>query len=329
MRSPWVWRGAALTARRRARDDGGMHDAPAPPLPDTRHLALRSAVLRACREFFWSAGFVEVETPVRVAAPAPELHIDAPPAGGAWLRTSPELEMKQLLAAGCDRIFQIGPCFREGERGRRHNPEFTLLEWYRTPADYRDILRDCEELVRFVVRRVAGGQLTRAGRAIDVFAPWPRLTVRQAFLECAGWDPVAAFDADRFDSDLVGKVEPALPPDRPCVLRDYPAAAAALARLKPDDPAVAERWEVYIGGLELANAYSELTDAAAQRARFAACTAERRQAGRAVYPPAEGFLHALERGLPPCGGIALGVDRLVMLLADAADIDAVRPFCQG
>ena len=296
--------------------------------PSPRNLALRSSALRACREYFWSAGFVEAETPVRIPAPAPELHINAPASGDHWLRTSPELHMKRMLAAGCDRIFQIGPCFREGERGRRHAPEFTMLEWYRAPGDYADIQRDCEGLVRYVVRRVTGGSvLTRDGRTIDVSAPWQQLTVRKAFQLHAGWDPVAAYDADRFDGDMVNKVEPALPCDCPCILTDYPAAAAALARLKPDDPAVAERWELYLGGLEIANAYSELTDAAAQRARFTACNAERRKAGRAAYPLDEPFLTALQHGLPPCGGIALGVDRLAMLLCGAQTIDEVRAFC--
>jgi lysyl-tRNA synthetase class 2 len=302
-------------------------------------LALRSRALRAIREWFWSAGFAEVETPVRVAAPAPEVHIDALPAGDAWLRTSPELEMKRLLAAGAGRIFQIGPCFRAGERGRRHNPEFTLLEWYRSPGDADAVLRDCEELLRHVVRQAGRGTLARNGRTIDLSAPWPRLAVRQAFRDFAGWDPVAAYDADRFDLDLVNKVEPSLPADRPCVLTGYPAAAAALARLKPDgeteerkgverDP-IADRWELYIGGLELANAYGELTDAAEQRRRFAAWREQRRRAGRPDYPPAEAFLAALEAGMPPCGGIALGVDRLVMLLAGAETIAGVRPFCEG
>jgi len=298
------------------------------PMPSLRNLAIRSQILQAIREFFFSAGFLEVETPVRIPTPAPEPYIDAPASGGAWLRTSPELHMKRMLASGCDRLFQIGPCFREGERGRRHVPEFTMLEWYRSPGDYDDIRRDCEELLRHVIRRVTGGGVIRfAGRTSDVAAPWHRLTVREAFQRHAGWDPVAAFDANRFDRDLVARIEPALPMDRPCVLTDYPAEAAALARLKPGNPAVAERWEVYVGGLELANAYSELTDAASQRARFVACNAARVQAGHPAYPLDESFLAALARGLPPCGGIALGVDRLAMLLCEADSIDEVRPFC--
>ncbi len=294
-----------------------------------QNIPIRSRVLRAVREFFYASGFAEVETPVRIAAPALETYIDAPPSGSAWLRASPELQMKRLLAAGCDRIFQLGPCFRTGECGSRHNPEFTLLEWYRARADYTDILRDTEALVTHVFTSVTGAPaFAYRGQTVSLNRPWHCLTVRQAFLNWAGWDPVAAWDSERFDTDLVTKVEPNLPRDKPCVLTDYPAPAASLARLKPHQPEVAERWEVYIGGLELANAYSELCDAAAQRARFLEAAAARRALGKDVYPLDEPFLRALEDGLPPCGGIALGVDRLVMLVCDAPDIDDVRPFCQ-
>ncbi len=299
-------------------------------VPTREFLAVRSRALTAIRGFFIARGFLEIETPVRIPAPAMELHIDAPPAGpGHWLRTSPELHMKRLLAAGCERIFQMGPCFREGERGARHNPEFTMLEWYRAHSGSDEILEDTEALVRHVAQAARGGTtlMGPGGGTVDLAPPWQVLTVREAFLTWAGWDPVAAYDPDRFDLDLVNRVEPALPRDRPVVLSDYPAAAAALARLKPGDPAVAERWELYIGGLEIANAYGELTDPQVQRARFYACAEARRALGRDVYPLDEAFLGALEAGLPPSGGIALGVDRLVMLLCGAKAIEEVRPFC--
>ncbi len=293
------------------------------------NLQIRSQVLRAVRDFFYARDFTEVETPVRIPAPALETHIDAPPSGRAWLRASPELHMKRLLAAGCERIFQLGPCFRAGECGSRHNPEFTLLEWYRTESDYTDMLRDTEALVAHVFQTVTGRtRFTYRGVDIDLSRPWHIHTVRQAFMQWAGWDPVARWDADRFDIDLVEKVEPALPQDKPCVLTDYPAPAASLARLKLHDPRVAERWEVYVGGLELANAYSELCDHAAQRERFLEAAEARRRLGKEVYPLDEPFLAALGRGMPPCGGIALGIDRLVMLACDARDIADARPFCQ-
>ena len=302
---------------------------PPPTIPPLPILETRSRVLRAVRDFFYGEGFIETETPIRVPAPALETHIDAPPSGDAWLRTSPELHMKRLLAAGCPRIFQMGACFRERECGSRHNPEFTLLEWYRAQADYLDILRDTEQLL-LTVFAVLGhsGAFPFQGQLIDLAAPWPRITVRDAFVKWAGWDPVTDWDSDRFDTDLLAHVEPALPRDRPCVLIDYPAPAAALARLNPTDANVAERWEVYVGGYEIANAYSELCDAAAQRTRFEEAAERRRQLGRTVYPIDEPFLYALEQGVPPCGGIALGIDRLVMLACDKMDIADIRPFCQ-
>jgi len=291
-------------------------------------LVTRSRVLQAIRRFFNERSFLAVETPVRIPAPALELNIDAEPAGGWFLRTSPELHMKRLLAAGYGRIFQMGPCFRMGERGQRHHPEYTMLEWYRTGVGSDDILADTRELIRAVVSDVTGGAagFRYQGRDIRVDRDWAVLTVEEAYQRWAGWNPVTEFDPDRFDLDMVNRIEPALPRDRPVVLTDYPAPVAALARRRPERPEVAERWELYLGGLELANAYGELTDAAEQRARFEDCAVERAGLGKAVYPLDEPFLAAMEAGLPPCGGIALGVDRLAMLLADATDIRAVRPF---
>lgn len=293
-------------------------------------LQLRSRLLHATRSFFHERGFTEVETPVRLTTPALETHIDAEPAGDHWLRTSPELHMKRLLAAGhsmrvasLEKIFQLGPCFRRGERGDRHHPEYTMLEWYRTNADYTDILADTKALIAHLAGE--SNSIVYQGQRIDLLPRWERITVQDAFVRWAGWDPVAAWDEDRFNLDLVEKVEPAMPRDVPVVLTDYPAPAAALARRKPDHPRVAERWELYIAGLELANAYSELTDAAEQRARFEETAKQRRARGKEVYPIDEEFLSALSQ-MPPSGGIALGFDRLAMLFADAATLDGVMAF---
>jgi elongation factor P--(R)-beta-lysine ligase len=290
-------------------------------------LSLRSAVLRAIRGFFFSRDYIEVETPVRLAAPALEEHIDAIPAEGQYLRTSPELHLKRLLSEGFPRLFELGPCFRKDERGALHNPEFTMLEWYRTEAGYEDILEETRELLCHVAATVLGAsRFEYDGHSVELDAAWEVLTVRDAFRQHAGWDPVADPDPDRFDIDLVTRVEPALERTRPAVLKDYPAALGALARLKPEDPSVAERWELYVAGIELANAFGELVDAGEQRERFRQCAGKRRAAGKEVYPLDEEFLKALARGLPPCAGIALGVDRLVMLLSGARNIAQVRAF---
>ena len=217
-------------------------------------------------------------------------------------------------------------CFRKGERGRLHNPEFTMLEWYRTGADYRQMLRDTEALVLTLASRLKIGMtLNYQGQAIDLTPPWPDLSVRQAFLKSAGWDPIAHYDAALFDDDMAIRVIPAFAPHRPTILSDFPREAASLSRLKPGDPTVAERAEVFIAGLELANAYSELADSAEQRRRFREESAqiEREQGRRAALP--ERFLTSLAR-LPDCGGIALGVDRLMMLFSDTDTIDDVLAF---
>jgi lysyl-tRNA synthetase class 2 len=235
--------------------------------------------------------------------------------------------MKRLLAAGYARLFQLGPCFRRGERGALHNPEYTMLEWYRAGADGRAILADTTELVQAACRAVHGEPaFVCRGRRVELAPPWEVLRVRDAFRRWAGWDPVARYDAERFEHDLVHKVEPAFPADRPVVLMGYPAEAAAMSRLDPAEPGTAERWELYLGGVELVNAFTELTDAAEQRRRLEQWAAERRAAGREVYPLDEAFLAALEAGLPPAGGAALGVDRLVMLLAGETSLDRVLPF---
>ena len=276
-----------------------------------RNLKIRSDITFAIRGFFHARGYLEVETPVRIPAPALETHIDAEPAGEWFLRTSPELHMKRMLAAGYKKIFQIGPCFRRGERGDRHHPEYTMLEWYRTGTDYMGILDETRDLLACV------------GIAPD---HWLVISVSDAFKHHAGWDPAQHFDADRFDLDLVEKVEPALPHDRPVVLIDYPIAAAAFARAKQDAPHLAERWELYLKGVEIANAYSELTDAREQEKRFHAAAQARAKTGKPVYPIDQAFMAAIKKGLPECGGIALGIDRLIMVLAGGSSLDDVIAF---
>jgi lysyl-tRNA synthetase class 2 len=290
------------------------------------NLKRRALILEFIRAFFKKQGFLEVDTPIRVPAIAPEPFIVPSQSEDWFLAASPELHMKRLLAAGYDRIFQFSHCFRKNERGRWHNPEFTMLEWYRQGADYLKIIQDTERLVLTVAKKLGLKKTIKyLGQEIDISLPWPRITVSDAYIAAAGWDPVVENDPLKFDMDFVAKVLPALSPNRPAVLMDYPASQASLARLKPDNPLIAERAEVFIGGLELANAYSELVDAKEQASRFREAIEQIRRERGQTMPMPEKFLEAVAH-LPECGGIALGIDRLVMLFCDAAAIDDVIPF---
>jgi elongation factor P--(R)-beta-lysine ligase len=290
------------------------------------NLQRRAFIYQTIRTFFNGQGFLEVETPIRSPAIAPEKEIIPIESEGWFLSTSPELYMKRLLAAGYDKIFQFNRCFRKGERGLHHNPEFTLLEWYRRNADYTQMMQDTENLVAAVAAALGMGKTLRyQQRSIDLSLPWERLTVSDAFIKWAGWDPVADPDVRRFDEDTVLKVIPNLNPLRPTFLLDYPAPMASLARLKPGNSRVAERVELFIGGLELCNAYSELTNQPEQRLRFREEIEQIKMAQHRIAPMPEKFLDAVKY-LPECAGNALGIDRLVMLFCDAAAIDAVMPF---
>lgn len=290
-------------------------------------LHLRFQVLQAIRCFFQERGFLEVTTPVRLAVPALEDYIEAFPSEGGWLRTSPELHMKRLLAAGYEKIFQIGPCFRREEHGSRHLPEFTMLEWYRLGADWRDILADAMDLLPYVAQTVSGSTRCRfRGRDIELAPPWPEWTVEAAFREHAGVEVDEALAAGDFDRILVESVEPHLGLERPTVLGEYPFTGSGLSRCLPDRPDRTERWELYVAGLELANACSELTEYAEQCRRFGTTEALRRAEGRPIYARDEAFLAALAAGMPPCAGCALGLDRLLMVLTDATSIEEVVPF---
>jgi lysyl-tRNA synthetase class 2 len=290
------------------------------------NLQRRALIYHHTRAFFWEQGFLEIETPIRMPAVAPEQHIVPFKSEDWFLSTSPELHMKRLLASGYDRLFQISRCFRKGEHGRQHNPEFTLLEWYRTSTDYRRMVYDTEQLVLTVADGLGLGHMIRyRDQEIDLTPPWPRITARDAFLRAAGWDPTAEPDLLRFDIDLVTRVIPSFAPDQPTVLLDYPAPMASLARLKPDQPAVAERAEVFVAGMELANAYSELVNAQEQEMRFQLEVEQIEREQRQKMPMPRLFLAAVAR-LPECAGIALGMDRLVMLFCNADSIDEVVAF---
>lgn len=292
-----------------------------------KNLMLRARIIRAVRQFFENHDYLEVETPIRIPAPAPELHIDAEPSGHWFLHTSPELCMKRLLAAGYERLFQICKCFRSTERGHKHLPEMTLLEWYTAGEDYHHMMGQCQALIHYVLRRInPAGILKYQGRHMDLTRPWPKLTVADAFDRFGSVSMAEALGSGRFDEIMGLEIEPRLGMDRPVFLYDYPSACGALARLKDGHPEIAERFELYIGGLELCNGFSELTDPVEQKARFVEEMDRRRKDGKSVYPMPEPFLEALAR-MPVSTGNALGLDRLVMLLADASEIDEVVAFC--
>jgi lysyl-tRNA synthetase class 2 len=298
-----------------------------------KRLRERAAALARVRGYFDSRGFVEVQTPVMVPSPGMDIALDAFAVEGGergsprWLITSPEYQMKRLLGDGWTRIYQIVPCFRRGELGARHNPEFTMLEWYRAHASMAHVMRDTEQLIA----EVTGGEVRLGGRRIDVTPPFERITVCDAFERYAGWAPARTLDAAARDPDeyfraMVDRVEPALEQlDRGVLLTDYPASQASLARKKPGQPHLAERFEAYVAGVELCNGFGELTDPVEQRARFEEDQARRRSSGLPVYPIDERLLEALAR-VPPSAGNALGVDRLIALTCGATEIADVIAF---
>jgi lysyl-tRNA synthetase class 2 len=327
-----------------------------------RHAMLdkRGRILAAVRSFFADRGFVEVDTPALQMSPGLEPHLRAfatelhdPQQGQAGLRylhTSPEFAMKKLLVAGMPQIWQLAHVFRDGERGATHHPEFSMLEWYRTGASYRDLMEECAALVRACQHAAGAEALTWRGHAADATREWQRISVAEAFQKHCGLDLLVT-SPDPLHPDtkhlaaaagaigitphpgddwetlffriFLDRIEPQLGCGVPTILYDYPLSMGALARRHPDDPRVAERFEVYICGLELANAFGELTDPTEQRARFLGDQARKRQLYGQTYPIDEDFLDALDHGLPTCAGIALGFDRLVMLATGAEDIEEV------
>ncbi|BEH10252.1 MULTISPECIES: EF-P lysine aminoacylase EpmA [Geobacter] len=286
----------------------------------------RARILSEIRRFFVEGGYLEVETPLRIPAPAPESHIDPVPSGPWFLQTSPELCMKRLVAAGYEKVFQISRCWRDGERGNMHLPEFTMLEWYRAGTDYRGLMNECEELVGAVAAALGMGEVLNVkGRNIRLGAPWQRLSVAETFERYCDRTMEEALANDTFDECMVNDIEPRLGFTTPTFICDYPADRGALARLKQDEPSRAERFELYIAGIELANAFSELTDPVEQRSRFEQEKLFRESHGKSAIPLPEPFLAEL-RHLPPTAGIAVGIDRLVMLLLNLDSIDDVVAF---
>ncbi len=290
-------------------------------------LALRAAAFAEIRRFFTERGFLEVDTPAIVPCPGLDVHLSAfevhDPRGHSvgWLATSPEYQMKRLLCAGAERIFQLGRSYRAEEHGRHHEREFAMLEWYRADASSDDVIRDTEELVVSLSRALEGSVEASA----LVSQPWDRITVEAAVEHHAGASLSELLeDLDQFFLTWAERVQPRLGHDRPVVVTDWPSSMASLARIKANG--MADRFEVFIAGVEICNGFGELTDAKEQRARFERDRSERQAAGSPVYPIDERFLEALERGMPESAGNALGVDRVLMLLAGADSIQTVMPF---
>lgn len=320
-----------------------------------RFLKVRSQTIRALRGLFEDQGFEEVQTPVLQVCPTIDAHIhgfktdlkgpDLQIRKTLYLQTSPEFDMKKLLVAGMPKIYQICPAFRNGEGSRLHSPEFTILEWYRARADYTALMRDCEDILRQVAEKAEIQTYTRLEKTCDPFADWQRISVAQAFDYYAQIDlnsclgdrdhfanlaqaqGVRVIAADRWDdifhAVMAAKIEPFLGMGVPCILYDYPVSMAALSRRKPDDPRFAERFELYVCGVELANGFSELTDVTEQTARYEAEMQAKQELYGETYPVDEDFLQALAYGMPESAGIAMGVDRLVMLASGAGHIDQV------
>ena len=306
-------------------------------------LRLRATLNAAIRAFFAECGVLEVETPILSSAGNTEPNIApfSPAFSGRtdgaprtrWLRTSPEFALKRLLAAGIGDCYELGRVFRDGEAGGRHNPEFTMLEWYRVGWDHQRLIGEVADLVsaalalvgrNATLERISWRELYRQRLGLDA------ITASTAELRAALGDvdiePDGLERDDWLDLLLTHRLQPAFPEDRMLAVYDYPASQAALARVRPGDLPLAERFELYLGPLELANGYHELTDAAEQRARFERDVARRHQRGATAVPIDERLLAALDHGLPSCAGVALGVDRLLMSMAGRGRIADVLAF---
>ncbi len=314
----------------------------------------RIKIIKLIREFFWSLDFVETDTPIAVKYPGQEPYLNPVPvmfydptgkAENFYLHTSPELAMKKLLAVGYEKIFQIVKCFRNHEAfGGTHNTEFTMIEWYRAPGKYQDIMDDTENLFKFVGQKLNRQTVKYNDKEINIFKKWDRLSMKEVwqkfinvslddYLEfnklseltkAKGYSvqPDDAYE-DLFFKIFLNEIEPRLGNETPVFVYDYPARMTSLSRLCEHDNRYAERFELYIGGLELANAFGELTDAEEQQRRLEKDRELRAKLGKAVWPVDEGFISALRSGIAPAGGVALGVDRMVLLFTEAKDLNEV------
>ncbi|PJB72845.1 MAG: EF-P lysine aminoacylase GenX [Alphaproteobacteria bacterium CG_4_9_14_3_um_filter_47_13] len=319
------------------------------------YLKMRMGLIKAVRAYFDAQDFYEIETPILQVCPVMDTHIhafasdilgvDLKKERTLYLHTSPEFAMKKLMVAGIDRLYQICHVFRNGEGSRLHSPEFTMIEWYRAPGGYEDIMEDCIGLLRFCAEKLGVKTFRHKDKTCDPFKSWQKISVAEAFMHYADIDLTAFLEDkegfsraiaaqgirvaedDRWDDlffrVMADKIEPFLGMEVPTIIYDYPASMASLSRRKPDAPRFAERFELYVCGIELANAFGELTDAVEQETRFHEEMAVKNTLYGEQYPIDEDFIHALKFGLPDSGGIALGIDRFAMLVSGAEDIAQV------
>ncbi len=323
------------------------------------NLAIRGAITKTIRAYFDGQGFDEVETPILQVCPVMDTHIhafktelkgvDLKVQSTPYLHTSPEFDMKKLMVAGVSKMYQIASVFRNAEGSKRHRCEFKLLEWYRTNADYTDMMTDCEGLLQACAKAANVTHFKYKEHRCDPWADYERLTVREAFMRYAEIDLTAMLDDkvklreavialglhtadddewdDLFFRVMDDRIETQLGMGAPTFLCDYPISMASLSKPKENDPRFAERFELYVCGIELANAFSELTDAEEQLRRYHIEMDEKERLYGERYPLDEAFIAALRHGMPDSGGIALGVDRLVMLACGVEDIADVM-WCE-
>ncbi len=312
----------------------------------------RIAITKSVREFFWSQGFVETDTPIAVRLASQEpylnpmsvvLHDPTGQPATMHLRTSPEYALKKMLAAGYEKIFEIGKCFRDFESfGGNHNPEFTMLEWYRSPGTYQEIMDDAEKLFQYVGRQLQQESVIYKNHQVSILGNWDRLSMRQVWQQFLNVElndylelgklcelarskgyAVEVADAyeDVFYKIFLNEIEPQLGLAKPVFVYDYPAHLTSLSRLCDHDRRYAERFELYVAGLEIANAFGELTDAKEQQEKLEADKRKRGELGKEMWPVDPEFIGALESGIASAGGIALGIDRMVLLFTGAKDLN--------
>jgi elongation factor P--(R)-beta-lysine ligase len=322
------------------------------------YLMKRSQIIDAIRAFFKSDGFLEIDSPLMVKSPGMEPYLEVfettlidadSQKKRAFLLTSPEYALKKLLVAGIPKLFSICKSFRNGEGlSRKHNPEFTIMEWYRTNASYLEIMRDCENMFLSIATAMGGSRSwTYQGHEYDLTTPWERVSVSEAFQKYCGIDTETLLDETKlleagkkrgfavddsttweqiYNQFFLNDIEPHFGVDRPTIIYDFPASQASLSKKKESDPRFAERFEFYIAGIEMGNAFSELTDSDEQLRRFELERAEREALGKTMYDIDMDYVAAIKAGLPPTGGIAVGIDRICMFFADAPSIEDVLVF---